>query len=135
RLLGKAQERDGAAVMEAGRDLDALVAEKVLGLRVYRDSGNVFLGSPDSHPDTWGLPPYSTDIAAAWQVIEYFRQEGKSWLIETHHTYGGTENELGYFISNHDCEFRPLNGWTWEDDFIETTAPALPLAICLAALK
>src|SRR5207245_4506773 len=41
------------AKIEAGRELDRLIAEKVMGLTP---------GEP--------IPPYSTDIAAAWTVVE-----------------------------------------------------------------
>ena len=71
---------------EAGRELDALVAEKVMGW--YRKDGP----PPDGGGDRWlfepepgdrefsfehaeygTLPHYSTDIAAAWEVAEKFK--------------------------------------------------------------
>ena len=60
--------------MEAGRELDALVAEKVMGkdLRIYdcpHTSPFVFCVCPY-------LPRYSTYIAAAWKMEEMIEQRG-----------------------------------------------------------
>ncbi len=57
--------------MEAGRELDALVAERVMGWQVsYAEKR----GRPPLQDDRWGrygpVPHYSTEIAAAWQVVE-----------------------------------------------------------------
>lgn len=48
--------------LDAGSELDALVAKKVMG----------YLIAPT---DTYGpvVPPYSTDIATAWEVVEKMR--------------------------------------------------------------
>jgi len=54
--------RDEILAMEPGRELDALVAEKVMGWTHYREEwGGVV---PDS------ISHYSTDISAAWEVVE-----------------------------------------------------------------
>ena len=60
--------------MEPGRELDALVAEKVMGYRIF---------NPPPIDDPWEVLPdnsrgrpvlaYSTDIAAAWEVLEKMR--------------------------------------------------------------
>lgn len=60
--------------MSPGRELDALVAEKVMGFATL--AGNIFvydkaykkgdLATAVSKP----IPNYSTDIAAAWDVVE-----------------------------------------------------------------
>jgi len=92
--------------MEAGRELDALVAEKVFGwkwIRFRYELGGAqgpeeaIQVSPDDFPgyfdeDSYmaddgkyprsyhprGRPAYSTDIAAAWFVVERMRDD-KSW--------------------------------------------------------
>lgn len=57
--------------------LDAVIAEKVMGLRVVREPAGFSEGEFDvwrdaaGHKHSEGHPPrYSTDIAAAWQVVE-----------------------------------------------------------------
>jgi len=87
-------------VVESHRALDALVATEVMGLDIP-----LLADSP--------VPParrYSTDIAAAWEVVE----------------------EL-------DLSMYPLActvGWRFEFDRNEgAEAETAPLAICLAALK
>jgi hypothetical protein len=51
--------KDEIVKLEAGVFLDALVGEHVMGLP----------------PGAWALPFYSTDIAAAWQVVEKMRSK------------------------------------------------------------
>ena len=58
--------------LQAGRELDALIAEKVMGYECVCDE------EPADCPihakeDCYTLRPYSTDIAAAWVVIEWCR--------------------------------------------------------------
>lgn len=105
--------RDEILNMPAGRELDALIAEKVMGLKVDYEFDEVleprvpFL--VDKY-DEWGyLPNYSTDIAAAWQVVERF---------ESH------------------CTMNNVHG-IWEcylPDFAIGKDKTAPLAICRAAL-
>jgi len=59
--------------MDAGRELDALVAEKVMGGVPTNAIGDwmVAVGAPPYYRfggSVRGLPDYSTDIAAAWQI-------------------------------------------------------------------
>ena len=69
--------RDEILAMEAGRELDALVAEKVMGKRIkWREDDdallefNAILQHTDGTPfESWiGIQGYSTDIAAAWNI-------------------------------------------------------------------
>lgn len=56
------------------RELDALVAEKVIG-RTF-PSGTI-VGDPVAKC----VPHYSTDISAAWQVVEEMRDNGWNFVI------------------------------------------------------
>ena len=103
----------------AGRDLDALIAEKVMKLQVIRFSGNPLVyATTKSDEDGKYLPCYSTAIADAWTVVEklgkafevHYREGAFSCLIEE-----GDEVTAHYIA--------------------EATAETAPLAICLAALK
>lgn len=72
--------------MEAGRELDALVAQQVMGLNVEWVSGvpmwvggDELPGSPVIiGPDKFGhsVKPYSTDIAAAWELVNHLEARG-----------------------------------------------------------
>lgn len=102
--------------MNPGRELDALISEKIFGMKVTVPSDNGFLPMP---------PHYSTNIRAAWEVFEKvarmvddpwagFVFDGKKGVWRCHfdrQTPGGV-SERGTAISD--------------------TAPH---AICLAALK
>ena len=126
--------------MKPGRELDALVAEKVMGWkpllgpskemdegfkeRYWEYARNHALRlTPESsflpgleHP----VPPYSTDIGAVWEVVEKL----------------GLAFELGWLPED--------KGFNWDASFGEkrgseagttTYASTAPHAICLAALK
>ena len=74
--------------MEAGKELDTLVAEKVMGhpmpAFIPEEALGLYLAGSPIHYDSWTcvchydegdvpkwLPdPYSTDISAAWQVVD-----------------------------------------------------------------
>jgi len=106
--------------LEAGRELDALVAEKVMGWKKLNDTG-LSWRSPDEGFSN--LPYFSTDISAAWQVVEKMRET--RW-IEVHSTIDG---EWAAF-------YTPI-GTTDMNQAIHEYAKAstAPLAICRAALK
>lgn len=75
--------------MPAGRELDALVAERVMGCKVRRRIFDGVGGTPSEpesftelscqcptgprHSSSGGTNYYSTDIAAAWEVVEKVR--------------------------------------------------------------
>ena len=89
--------------LEAGRELDALVAEKVFNY----DGICQVAGCSERHD-----PRYSTDIAAAWLVVEKLQQLDK----------------LGDFSTATDF----LTPWSWLD---YSNASDMALFICKTALK
>ncbi|MEZ0208844.1 MAG: hypothetical protein ACAH17_01550, partial [Candidatus Paceibacterota bacterium] len=58
--------------LQPGRELDALVAEKVMGIKHihYSDPVNGMIGRAPKGRDYMQVPNYSTDIAAAWTVVQ-----------------------------------------------------------------
>ncbi|GAG94194.1 unnamed protein product, partial [marine sediment metagenome] len=67
-----------------------------------------------------GAPPFSTDIAAAWTVLERLN------LLETRIL---TKNEDGKYII---CDAHDIGRWP---EYYEDAAATASLAICLVALK
>jgi len=68
--------REEVLALAPGRELDALVAEKVMGWE-YKDAiyswGEVLRPSQWIKPNGWPVDRvscYSTDISAAWEVVE-----------------------------------------------------------------
>lgn len=107
------------------RELDALVAEKVMGLSVewVKAGDKSYIGTfiSDGPVTLEGLhkvsiPHYSTDIAAAWTVVERMRDDSK-W-----NTFKLVWNTDGVRVS-----FRDDDNRVWGE--------SAPRAICLAALK
>jgi len=118
----------GTVEKVAGRELDALVAEKVMGWCVGSDGEEVFYDDKRG----WVCKPhckpiisqgivayYSTSISAAWEVVEKLAVSGKcSFAIERFRNKPYSwQVEFGLGV-----------GWT-------VYADTAPLAICLAALK
>lgn len=114
--------------MKAGRELDALVAEKVMGLRVFNDKREYalpfILRDGVNHPppfmpdEQMEIPHFSTEIAAAWMVVEKVllhispmvcREGLYAWVVSDKHDLNATNLIV-----------------------IEESAP---LAICFAGLK
>jgi hypothetical protein len=82
--------RDEVWALPAGPELDALVAEKVMGWQNVQSADRlVWLGWPPgvpmvlNYPNGYSgaenIPPYSTDIAAAWQVVEKMERTPFVW--------------------------------------------------------
>jgi hypothetical protein len=107
-----------------GRQLDAAVAERVMGADKEKEIDLAMLdpsGVIDSFRDTiWAniLPHYSTDIAAAWRVVEKLREEG--WQVVINVLDDGAE----VAVTRHE-----MAGHLYE--FADTA----PLAISRAALR
>jgi hypothetical protein len=121
--------------MIAGRELDALVAEKVMGWREIHRS--LFTGYKPGHKGKiqkvscsprlgcHRIPNYSTDIAAAWEVVEKVTSAVGPHREEFNFSMGGPRR------NKWTCQFCP--GCVCHP--AEASADTVPLAICLAALK
>lgn len=134
--------------LAAGRELDAKVAEKVFGYvawTVPRHSGAhagdvVWLMQPREAilappPD---LPRYSTDISAAWQVVEYLlalrRAEHQGLSGPPIFRLEGPDSDGEYqagFVFENTLECGHLSWEGWQGEYASTA----PLAICRAALR
>lgn len=107
--------------MPAGRELDALVAERVMGLEKHgglnaagTSTSEVWM--KDGKQISFAEPPtYSTDIAEAWEVVEKIHDLQPRFILEAQP-----------FV-------RPRVWWcsVYGHDLVE--APTAPLAICRAA--
>lgn len=113
------------------REIDALVAEKVMGKCYYRAEHKTFSGRyiyKDRHLNGWQKeeyvngrykewefygPHYSTDIAAAWQVVEKLNKD---------------DFYMDYDINEYRCQFK-------KGRQMFERAETAPLAICKAALR
>jgi len=146
---------DEIEVMPAGRELDAMIAEELIGWKWYsRKSHDLsFLVPPDAAPEwlekwcnpshrqaerfeDWDamqsfgskyhrLPRYSTDIAAAWTVAEAMHEAGY-WLRLQSPFEPGSSWRAGFTV--HGC-----SGFNGRPDH-EAGADTPALAICRAAL-
>ena len=118
--------------MKPGREMDALVAERVMGWRVMAEyepgvikclvDGNQCEVNPPE------FPRYSTDIAAAWEVVMELLHRGFSTAIESEdrgaHWFrisGGEAPEGPCYLPN--------------GEVCCSSLVSAPHAICLAALK
>lgn len=107
--------------MKPGRELDALVAEKVMGYKVTHN--------------TYEMPPlrgiftvknYTTDITAAWEVVTFLREKGLllDWILSP----GGYGLR---FVRPAEAETTEV----WAVQFVYLPFEQTDFCICLAALK
>lgn len=116
--------------MPAGREMDALIATKVMGWKVDDLTATSPTGSSNSripHGDEW-LEYYSTDMTTAWLVVEKLMHDGFIWKSNGNEACGNLIYSFS-FAKNDD-------GY---EDYFQTydsgiTENNLPLAICRAAL-
>jgi len=107
--------------LQAGRELDALIAERVFDDLVVLRGGVPYSQRPLPHNDMHFVPvePYSTDIGSAWLVVEKLR-------------------EMGFLFGLCDQAQTKLHAAgfsTWTSVPISAYASTDALAICRAALK
>ena len=121
--------------MEPGRELDALIAEKVMGWRRVNDEDPYFWPSKEmcdrlkeQYPDVIGYdyfpaPLFSTDTAAAWEVVEHMINtpgpDGDYWDVILDITSMKTICVMGEL-----ADYR-----------VQAESKSTPHAICLVALK
>jgi hypothetical protein len=109
------------------RELDAEVATKVMGW--FADGQ--YWSEPDGTltKDTLIWSP-STDIAAAWLVVERFRSD--RWVVTLTAYHDGCSH---WVAGKSHCEIRDYaerrDGSKWRHEY---TADTMPMAICRAAL-
>lgn len=140
--------------MQAGPEMNALIAEKIMGWeRVEGAEAIAKLRGIPGNPDRWhskriwiepgtknmmaceecgDMRPFSTDIAAAWEVRKKMATLG--WISKDDYTWigwGEKDEEYGYSIW-----FKKWIGYRelCFHDHVRTTAE-VPLCICRAALK
>lgn len=104
----------------AGRELDEMVG-KALGLEPTPGLYTFFGTDPTAHP-VW--PHYSTDIAAAWRVVEEMDVRWEGAFVEV------MRHRDGYTCRIFDPGYRQF-----QDIEASAKAETAPLAICRAALK
>lgn len=124
--------------LEAGRELDALVAEYVFGwtdlkdsrhwkgpgLECWRPTGPP--GKIGTHPGGFvcEVPHYSTMLVPAWEIVEKYKERMQCMAWEPH------ESEWSVTIWV-DLPNDKLEGGYWTSG----NAASFPLAVCRAALK
>lgn len=125
----------------AGRELDALVAKQVMELpdvgRYSRqsmesiewthhgwnsDGYDYYYWLDDEYNPLRSVPPYSTDIAAAWQIVEKLKAIDVEFSLYYREWDGGRD------------EAHRWSAWFREGAEYQVYAPTAPLAICRAAL-
>ncbi len=116
--------------LKPGRELDALIAEKVMGCQVAQDSetGDFVQWEP-AYTEALGhgfyerhgrVPNYSTDISAAWAVITHLYEQLGCEHAVTSWDEGGAQ--VHFHTPNHSVD-------------VMSRSDTVAHAICLAALK
>lgn len=108
--------------MEAGEELDRLIHEKVMDMVSPLSSAQ----DQKEYEKIRGVipPSYSTDIAAAWEVVDQVDKKGFTFSIESH--FNGAGRKYYKWSAVFGDRINNNNG---------TEGYTAPHAICLAALK
>lgn len=120
--------------MKPGRELDALVAEHVMGwkraVQPHPELPEITLY--DLYNSHVPMPHYSTDIAAAWLVVEKLTSDGIP-LVLGNTTNREKDSQAKFAVTI----FENWIGHVIPEDIRHVSAQAetAPHAICLAALK
>ena len=109
-------------VVEAGRELDALVAERLGKQFVSRTTTDEYGTATFSDRD---FPQYSTSIAAAWELVEHMTEDGWTFYVSTYYFHSDDMKDL------EPCAAIFSRGGNRKGGSADTA----PLAICLAFLK
>lgn len=112
--------------MKPGRELDALVAEKVMGWKYSQHAMTWY--PPGLHPAQNMLDhdilAFSTDIAAAWTVVEKLRN------------FKHPQDPDSNFTIFQWWDGGYAAGWTWHEvEYDMVYGDTAPHVICLAALR
>lgn len=115
--------------MEAGRELDALIAEKVMEWEIHpHQTHYINRNDGDTRFIICGEFMPSTDIGAAWQVVEKMAELCKHGPYEPEFIevicYGDKTAYCGKIWAHHDGDI-PI---------IDASGNTVPLAVCRAAL-
>ena len=110
------------------RELDAQIAEQVFGEKYdfCEEFDDYCRPDPDDPVAYDCCPDYSTDISAAWKVVERILSMTPQQDFHIEHWYHAEDESSGWQVSS--CY--ELGEWK---DWVQ--AEMLPLAVCLAALK
>lgn len=144
---------DNIDKMPAGREMDALVAEKAMGYRFHQEPydnrlfGSVkgLLGWVSINPDgteafgetKTGFRDYSTDTGAAFEVVEKVKDRFKDAQFAV--VYRAAYDDPQKWIAGWRTERTYASGqfflWDWSEIFGYAEADTAALAICRAVLK
>ncbi len=107
--------------MPAGREMDALIAEKVMGFTQVRLFRDVWTGCLDGQRKV--IPHYSKDISDACEVIKEMHRNKYQYTLRGY--FMGDEQHIATF-DNQD--------WADKNPLYKAHGATAPLAICRAAL-
>lgn len=114
--------------MKPGRDLDVLVAQKVVGLSLeYINCDGTHIWYSHDAGDYFPTPAYSTDIAAAWEVVKKITSQSPvitDWQFSMILPLRTMQSFNGCFAK-----------FCYGGGKFESVGESAPHAICLAALK
>jgi len=126
--------------MTAGREMDALIAEKVMGytlsglsLPAYPKYKLFDIESGEFSGYVKEVPHYSTDIAASWEVVKHMKKQGWSFRF-SNNAYADGQNAAAFYRAFRGLGRDILSGlYVYEDKAWAVGGECS--AICRAALK
>lgn len=127
--------------MQAGREMDALVAEKVMGyvlsdisMPTYPKYKLFDIDSGEFSGYSKVVPDYSTYLAAAWEVVKEMKKQGWSFRY-SNNAYADTQHAAAFYKGLRGIGRDILGGDYIYNDNAWDIANTECLVICRAALR
>lgn len=126
-------------MMEPGKELDTLIALKVMGWRqvgAWEDDGEpIYADDRDNTRGSFDILPYSSDMTAAWKVVERLQspEMARPWRRRDFAISREDRTCDGLWCVTTDTA--APHGTSPNGESVFAKAETAPLAICLAALK
>ena len=118
--MNKSLDRDSILATQPGRELDALVEQYVFGNKVRWVQDLITDQYPVSDQEGYIVEYYSTDISAAWEVVE----ESLKWGGLDLNCHGSKSGTKWFVAATYNKQGR----------CVSVTSHTAPEAICKAAL-
>ena len=115
------------------REIDALIAEHIFDWRWFKDPDNFKPPVLENEFFDTNIRHFSTDIKAAWEVVEKLKKQSSKDISIIMHLVIGDNEKVGHYMF--EIETWCMQSANRIDLIASPWVETAPMAICKAALK